>query len=66
MKAVLPNDVVTLPVGGISPSNMPEYYKAGASGFGLGSGLYKSAKAISAIKEDAKHYVDAWRSLESH
>ena len=65
MKAVLPIDAVTLPVGGITPNNMMEFCKAGANGFGLGSGLYKSGKSIEAIKIDAQRYIDTWRSRES-
>lgn len=41
MLAVLPKGTVTLPVGGIEPGNMQEYLEAGASGFGIGSSLYK-------------------------
>jgi len=62
MRAVLPHSAVALPVGGISPENMLSYYKAGANGFGLGSGLYKPGKSISAIKIDAQRYVSSWRS----
>ncbi len=40
-RAVLPADVPLLPVGGITPERMREYLEAGASGFGLGSALYR-------------------------
>lgn len=65
MRAVLPNDTVLLPVGGILPDNMMAYYKSGANGFGLGSGLYKPGKSLDALKIDAKKYVVAWRSCET-
>ncbi len=41
MLAVLPQGTMTLPVGGIEPDNMQQYLEAGASGFGIGSSLYK-------------------------
>jgi 2-dehydro-3-deoxyphosphogalactonate aldolase len=56
---------VLLPVGGILPDNMMAYYKSGANGFGLGSGLYKPGKSLDALKIDAKKYVVAWRSCET-
>src|SRR5258708_190942 len=41
LRAVLPRQMPVLPVGGITPGNMKEYWEAGADGFGLGSALYK-------------------------
>src|SRR5947208_9102679 len=40
-RAVLPKDTTVLMVGGIQPGNMQPWIDAGASGFGLGGGLYK-------------------------
>ena len=53
MRAVLPADCLLIPVGGISPSNMPAYLQAGASGFGMGSNLYTAGKALAAIRQSA-------------
>ena len=53
MRAVLPADCLLIPVGGISPSNMPAYLQAGASGFGMGSNLYTAGKALEAIRQSA-------------
>ncbi len=41
LRAVLPKDVRTIGVGGIDETNMAALRKAGCSGFGLGSTLYK-------------------------
>ena len=38
--AVIPKHVPILAVGGIKPDNMRPWLDAGASGFGLGGGLY--------------------------
>ena len=53
MRAVLPTDCLLIPVGGISPSNMPAYLQAGASGFGMGSNLYTAGKGLEAIRQSA-------------
>ena len=44
-------------MGGITLENMEGYWLAGASGFGLGSNLYKAGKNIGAIKADAGSFV---------
>lgn len=42
LKAVLPQLLSLIPVGGINLGNMEEYVAAGAAGFGLGSALYRA------------------------
>jgi len=41
LRTVLPPATVLLPVGGIDASNIGTYVAAGASGFGIGSSLYR-------------------------
>lgn len=55
--AVLPRDIPVMAVGGIKPDNMREWLAAGASGFGLGSGLYRPGQAVEQTLERAKAYV---------
>jgi 2-dehydro-3-deoxyphosphogalactonate aldolase len=55
--AVLPKDIPVLAVGGISPDNMRPWLDAGASGFGLGSGLYKPGQTAPDTLEKARAYV---------
>ena len=55
--AVLPKDVPVLAVGGISPDNMQPWLAAGASGFGLGSGLYKPGQSAADTLAKARAYV---------
>ena len=55
--AVIPKDVPVLAVGGISPDNMQPWLAAGASGFGLGSGLYKPGQSAAETLESARAYV---------
>ncbi|MFX4220676.1 MAG: 2-dehydro-3-deoxy-6-phosphogalactonate aldolase [Thalassobaculum sp.] len=60
MRAVLPSDVPVLPVGGITPQSMADYLAAGASGFGLGSALYRRGDDAAAVAEKAKTFQAAW------
>ena len=55
--AVLPRDVPVIAVGGIRPDNMRPWLEAGASGFGLGGGLYQSGQSPSETLEKARSYV---------
>jgi 2-dehydro-3-deoxyphosphogalactonate aldolase len=59
-KAVLPRDVKVHAVGGVTPENMKEWRAAGASGFGIGSALYKQGMPLSNISESAHSLVSAW------
>ncbi len=56
-RAVLPRDVPLLVVGGVRPDNMRAYLDAGASGFGLGSGLYKPGQTPYEVAAQASAYV---------
>ncbi len=56
-RAVLPRDVPLLVVGGVRPDNMRAYIDAGASGFGLGSGLYKAGQTPHEVAAQASAYV---------
>jgi 2-dehydro-3-deoxyphosphogalactonate aldolase len=60
LRAVFPPEVLFLPVGGITPHNLPAYRAAGANGFGLGSALYKPGMAIEQVKANARDFVQAW------
>ncbi len=44
LRAVLSPPTKILVVGGIGPETMPEWRKAGANGFGVGSALYKPGR----------------------
>jgi len=55
--AILPKGVTVLIVGGIKPDNMRPWMDAGATGFGLGSGLYKPGQPPSETLDKARAYV---------
>lgn len=55
--AVVSKDVPQIVVGGISPDNMRPWLDAGATGFGLGSGLYKPGQSAAETLDKARAYV---------
>jgi 2-dehydro-3-deoxyphosphogalactonate aldolase len=65
LKSVLPAGMPVFPVGGISPESMGRYLAAGATGFGIGSAIYKRGIEIDAVRERASGFVAAWRRLRS-
>ncbi len=60
LRAVFPPQVLFLPVGGITPQNLASYRAAGASGFGLGSALYKPGMTPQQVSVQARAFVAAW------
>jgi 2-dehydro-3-deoxyphosphogalactonate aldolase len=59
--AVLPRHIPILAVGGIKPDNMRPWLDAGATGFGLGSGLYKPGQGAAETLDKARAYVAGLR-----
>jgi 2-dehydro-3-deoxyphosphogalactonate aldolase len=53
LRAVLPSSTLLLPVGGIGVSNLHDYLRAGANGFGIGSSLFKPGDDAAGVKERA-------------
>lgn len=64
MLAVLPPGTRLLPVGGIEPASLAAYVAAGASGFGLGSALFKPGMSPAEVSRRATAFVEAWRALK--
>ena len=58
-RAVLPNDIPVLAVGGITPDTMTAWRQAGAQGFGLGSALYAPRATPDEVRANARRYVMA-------
>ena len=63
LRAVLPKEVPVLPVGGITPGSMKEYWEAGADGFGLGSALYKPGDTAARVAQAAADFRVALQAL---
>ena len=65
VRAVLPVTTEVYMVGGVGPENFGEWRKAGASGFGLGSWLYKPGDDVGGIASRAEEAVAAWKASEA-
>jgi 2-dehydro-3-deoxyphosphogalactonate aldolase len=55
--AVLPKHVPIIVVGGVKPDNMQPWLDAGATGFGLGGGLYQPGQSAEETAAKARAYV---------
>lgn len=62
-RAVIDARIPLLPVGGITPDNMVTFVNAGASGFGLGSALYRPGDSVADVARQARGFIDVWRVL---
>ena len=60
MSAVLPPDVPTYAVGGAGPENFAEWAAAGATGFGIGSAIYKAGFSVAEVRAKADAIVAAY------
>jgi 2-dehydro-3-deoxyphosphogalactonate aldolase len=58
-RAVFPADTLLLAVGGVGVDNLKSYAEAGASGYGIGSALYKPGRPAAKIGRLAKALVAA-------
>lgn len=65
LKAVLPKAMPVFPVGGVEPGNMTDYLEVGATGFGIGSSVYKPGDTPETVYTKAKTFTDAWAKLKA-
>lgn len=63
MRSILPVDTPLFPVGGIQPHNMPAYFAAGASGFGIGGSLYQPRVEADVLRRSAEEFMGARQNL---
>jgi len=61
-RSVLPRDVQLFPVGGVAPASLAPYRRAGASGFGIGSALYKPGATAAEVERAARAFAAAWKT----
>lgn len=60
-RAVLPTNIRVLPVGGITEDDMAAWRDAGASGFGLGSALYRAGDKPEQVGQRARAFTSQLR-----
>lgn len=58
--AVLPKGTKTYAVGGAGPDNFAQWFAAGVTGFGIGSGVYKAGHSVGQVSQHAKAIVAAY------
>ena len=64
LKAVLPEDALVNPVGGIDKQSIAQWMGAGADGFGAGSSIYRPRDDAKTVKQKAKDLIDAVRATQ--
>ena len=60
LKAVLPENVPLYIVGGVGPENFSSWFEAGATGFGIGSGIYKAGDNSISVARKSKLIVQSY------
>jgi 2-dehydro-3-deoxyphosphogalactonate aldolase len=63
LRAVLPEDAMVIPVGGVDATNIPGWKAAGADGFGAGSSLYRPGDNAETVWRKAAALIESARSL---
>lgn len=66
LRAVLPNDAMVIPVGGIDAESISAWKAAGADGFGAGSYLYRSGDDAETVRRKATALLDSVRHTSSN
>jgi 2-dehydro-3-deoxyphosphogalactonate aldolase len=62
-RSVFPQRTLLLPVGGVTPQSLGSFFNAGASGFGLGSALYRPGLSASEVARNARAFTAAWSAV---
>jgi 2-dehydro-3-deoxyphosphogalactonate aldolase len=60
MRAVLPEQTAVYAVGGAGPANFAEWFKAGITGFGIGTALYQPGDSLAKLRQAAQEIVRAY------
>lgn len=66
VRAVLPADQRVYAVGGVEPDSVAAWRSAGASGFGIGSAIYRAGRSPRETGERAAAFVAAWKASGAH
>ena len=65
LSAVLPEDTKTYAVGGVGPGDFAAWLKAGITGFGLGSSIYKPGYSADRVAGLAAEIVESYDAAHS-
>ncbi len=59
LRAVLPPQTAVLAVGGVTPTTLASWHRAGAAGYGIGSSIYKPGDKADDVRTKAKALIAA-------
>jgi 2-dehydro-3-deoxyphosphogalactonate aldolase len=65
LQAVLPENTIVIPVGGIDADKIAPWMGVGALGVGVGSSLYKPGDSATSVGAKAAVLLDAVRAYQS-
>jgi 2-dehydro-3-deoxyphosphogalactonate aldolase len=60
LNAILPKDIPFYMVGGVGPESFKSWLNAGATGFGIGSGIYKAGDSPQSVFNKSKLIVQSY------
>ena len=60
LKAVLPENIPLFMVGGVGPENFSSWFNAGATGFGIGSEIYKAGDSPESVSIKSNLIVQSY------
>ena len=64
VRAVLPEGTRICPTGGVSPTTIQHFVRAGVTSMGIGSALYKPGKSVADVKVTAEEFVRAYQTTQ--
>lgn len=64
IRAVVPDDVEMLPVGGVDQTNLAAWAAAGAGGAGIGSCLYRPGDSADDVRSRARDLNQIWSATD--
>lgn len=66
LRAVLPEEALVVPVGGVGCDDLGAYWAAGAAGFGLGSALYTAGADADEVGRRARRFAETLNQAREH
>jgi 2-dehydro-3-deoxyphosphogalactonate aldolase len=64
LRSTLPASTDYWPVGGVTPASLAGWVDAGATGFGIGSALYRPGITATALSDAARAFIAAWHATQ--
>jgi 2-dehydro-3-deoxyphosphogalactonate aldolase len=65
LRAVLPPEVTVVPTGGVTTETLATWHAAGASGFGIGTALYKPGVEAPELRRRAEAFLAEWEAVRA-